>query len=116
MVSTERNPDQPPPAFAHGGGKLADARRQRADALGHLAQGEQHRPGGRGVGGHADDLHALGLIHFEEALHEVARAVDEILDRGVQVVADLLGEEERSIFEVDEPAFRGGVALCPPPR
>ena len=98
--------------LAHGGGKLADARRQRPDALRHLAQNEQHRPGGRGVGGHADDLHALGLIHFEESLHEVARAVDEILDRGVQVVADLLGEEERSVLEVDEPAFSGGVAFA----
>ena len=61
---------------------------------------------------HADDLHPLGFVHVEEALHEVARAVDEALNRGIQVVADLLGEEKRRVFEVDEAAFRGGVALA----
>ena len=98
--------------LAHGSGKLANAGGERADALGHLAQGKEHRPRGRGIGGHADDLHPLGLVHVEEAFHEVARAVDEALNRGIQVVAELLGEEKRRVFEVDEPAFRGGVALA----
>ena len=50
------------------------------DALCHLAQGKEHRPRGRGIGGHADDLHPLGLVHVEEAFHEVTRAVDEALN------------------------------------
>ena len=65
-----------------------------------------------GVGGHADDLHPLGLVHVEEAFHEVTRAVDEALNRGIEVVAELLGEEDRCILEVDEAAFRGGIALA----
>ena len=98
--------------LAHGGGKLADAGGERTDALCHLAQGKEHRPRGRCIGGHANDLHPLGLVHVEEAFHEVARAVDEALNRGIQIVAELLGEEDRCIFEVDESAFRGGVALA----
>ena len=97
--------------LAHGGGKLADAGGQCAHTFGNLAQHQQYRPGGSGIGRHLHDLLALCLVHFEEARQQVIRAVDEFLYRRVEVVPDLLGEQYGGVFEVGEPRFRGRVAL-----
>ena len=107
--------DKPRPAaarLAHRRGKLADARGQRTHALGDLAHEQQHWPDRCRNGRVADDLHPLGFVHFEELVQQLARAVDETLDHGIEVVPDLLAEQHSLVLEVDQPAFRGGVALA----
>ena len=98
--------------LAHRRGELPNARGQRAHALGDLAHEQQHWPDRCRNGRVADDLHPLGFVHFEELVQQLARAVDETLDHGIEVVPDLLAEQHSLVLEVDQPAFRGGIALA----
>ena len=47
----------------------------------------------------------------QELLQKLLRAVNETADGGVQVVADLLAEQQRSVFEILQLALRGGITL-----
>ena len=92
-------------------GKLADAGRDAADALGHFTKEQQHRPNRGGNSGILDDLLALSFIHLQELAQQVVRAFNQALDGGIQVIADLLPKQQRLVFEVRELAGRGAVAL-----
>ena len=92
-------------------GKLADAGRDAADALGHFTKEQQHRADGGGNGRILDDLLALSFIHLKKLTQQVVRAFNQALDGGIQVVADLLSKQPRLVFEVRELAGGGGIAL-----
>ena len=92
-------------------GKLADACRKRTDTLGQLAEDQHHRTDCGSNGGEADDLHPLRFVQIHEAVQQIVRAFDEALDRGIEIIAQLLPEEDRLVLEVGELAFRCGVAL-----
>ena len=76
-------------------GKLADAGRDAADALGHLAKEQQHRANGGSDGSILDDLLALGFIHLKELAQQIIRAFNQTLDGGIQIITDLLSEQQR---------------------
>ena len=101
----------PAACLANRCGKLADAGRDAADALGHLAKEQQYRANRCSDGCILDDLLALGFIHLKELTQQVVRALDQALDGGIQVVADLLSKQQRLVFEVRELAGGGGIAF-----
>ena len=53
----------------------------------------------------------LCRVQGQELLQKLASFVDDLLDGGIQVIADLAGEHERSILQVDQAGFRGGIPL-----
>ena len=97
--------------FAYLCSKFSKGRGHRAHALRDLAQYQQYGTGCGGISRELNDLLPLGFVHGQELLQKLFRAVNETADGGIQVVADLLAEQQRRIFEVLQFALRGGVAL-----
>ena len=111
LPRTERKPFQPPPALPTAVANLPKDSGYRAHALRDLAQYQQYRPGCGGIGRELNDLFPLGFVHGKELLQKLLRAVNETADGGIEIVADLLPEQQRSILEVLQLALRGGVTL-----
>ena len=53
----------------------------------------------------------MGFIHLKELAEQLVRALDQALDGGIQVVADLLSKQQRLVFEVRELAGGGSIAF-----
>ena len=98
-------------SLADSGGKLADTGRKGADTLRDFAKREQHRPGSSGNRGVLENLFALRSIQLEEAVQHIVCALDEVLDGGIEIIAQLLPKEDSLVLQVDELALRRGVAL-----
>ena len=97
--------------FAYLCSKFSKGRGHRAHALRDLTQHQQYGTGCGGISRELNDLFPLGFVHGQELLQKLLRAVNETADGGVQVVADLLPEQQRSVLEILQLALRGGVAL-----
>ena len=103
----------PTACLANRCGKLADAGRDAADALGHLAKEQQHWPNGGSDGRILNDLFALGFIHLKKLAQQVIRAFNQALDGGIEIISNLLSKQQRLVFEVCQLAGCGGIAfLC----
>ena len=98
--------------LANGCGELAYASAQCAYPLCDLAHHKQYRPRRRGIRCHAYYLHTLCRVHLHKAIQQLARAIYELLYSRVEVVAKLLCEQQRGVFEIGEPALSGGIALA----
>ena len=97
--------------FAYLCSKFSKGRGHRAHALRDLPQRQQYRPGSGGISRELNDLLPLGFVHGKELLQKLLRAIDQAADGGIQVVADLLPEQQRSVLEILQLALRGGITL-----
>ena len=92
-------------------GEFRQAAGDCADACRDLAEYQQHRPDSGDDGGNPDNQLALAGIQGHEALEQFLRAVDQLLNRGRQILANLLRGQNGGVFEILEPGFRGGISL-----
>ena len=99
------------PGRTDGGSKGPEALHDDTDALADLSEGEDSRPDGCDNGRPFDDLLALSGIHAHELIQQVTCTVDQFPDGGIQVVADLLGEEHSFILQVGQLRRGGGIPL-----
>ena len=88
-------PLMPPPALPTAVANLPIPVERVPDTLGQLAEHQHHRSGCGSNGGIADDLHPLRYIQIQEAVQQTVRAFDEALDRGIEIIAQLLSKADQ---------------------
>ena len=98
--------------FSHSGGELADACGDYADALCDLGEAQHDRAGGSSDGSELDDLHALCFIHRHELVKQLVRAIDQVVDGGIEVITEGLPEKDSLVLQVGQSAGSGGIALA----